>query len=559
MAGKTLYDKLWDAHIVCTEADGSALIYVDRQLLHEVTSPQAFEGLRISGRSVWRAGANLATADHNVPTKDRAKGIADPIAKLQIETLDRNCEEFGITEFAMGDIRQGVVHVMGPEQGATLPGMTIVCGDSHTATHGAFGALAFGIGTSEVEHALATQCLVQRKSKTMLVNVDGALNPGVTAKDIILAVIGRIGTAGGTGYTIEFAGSAIRGLSMEGRMTLCNMAIEGGARSGLIAVDDTTINYLKGRPMAPQGRLWDEAVINWRTLKSDPDAKFDAVIDLPAKDIKPQVSWGTSPEMVVPIDTKVPDPAQEKDAVKREGMERALQYMGLKAGTPINEIKIDKVFIGSCTNGRIEDLRAAADVAKGRKVAGNVKLAMVVPGSGLVKQQAEEEGLDKIFVAAGFEWRDPGCSMCLAMNADRLESGERCASTSNRNFEGRQGFGGRTHLVSPAMAAAAAVAGHFVDVRDLKGLPASKPASIAEPTSPAAAPIAETSTKDDSTKAAAATKAPAKKTAAAPKAVKPDRKPPVKKIATEAKKTSTDKKAAESPAGTTLRKRSPKS
>jgi 3-isopropylmalate/(R)-2-methylmalate dehydratase large subunit len=559
MAGKTLYDKLWDAHIVCTEADGSALIYVDRQLLHEVTSPQAFEGLRISGRSVWRAGANLATADHNVPTKDRAKGIADPIAKLQIETLDRNCEEFGITEFAMGDIRQGVVHVMGPEQGATLPGMTIVCGDSHTATHGAFGALAFGIGTSEVEHALATQCLVQRKSKTMLVNVDGALNPGVTAKDIILAVIGRIGTAGGTGYTIEFAGSAIRGLSMEGRMTLCNMAIEGGARSGLIAVDDTTINYLKGRPMAPQGRLWDEAVINWRTLKSDPDAKFDAVIDLPAKDIKPQVSWGTSPEMVVPIDTKVPDPAHEKDAVKREGMERALQYMGLKAGTPINEIKIDKVFIGSCTNGRIEDLRAAADVAKGRKVAGNVKLAMVVPGSGLVKQQAEAEGLDKIFVAAGFEWRDPGCSMCLAMNADRLESGERCASTSNRNFEGRQGFGGRTHLVSPAMAAAAAVVGHFVDVRELKAVAASKPASVAEPTAPAVAPTAETSTKDDATKAVPAPKAPAKKIAAAPTAEKPGRKPPVKKIAAEAKKTSTDKKAAERPAGTTLRKRSPKS
>ena len=559
MAGKTLYDKLWDAHIVCTEADGSALIYVDRQLLHEVTSPQAFEGLRISGRPVWRAGANLATADHNVPTKDRAKGIADPIAKLQIETLDRNCEEFGITEFAMGDIRQGVVHVMGPEQGATLPGMTIVCGDSHTATHGAFGALAFGIGTSEVEHALATQCLVQRKSKTMLVNVDGALNPGVTAKDIILAVIGRIGTAGGTGYTIEFAGSAIRGLSMEGRMTLCNMAIEGGARSGLIAVDDTTINYLKGRPMAPQGRLWDEAVINWRTLKSDPDAKFDAVIDLPAKDIKPQVSWGTSPEMVVPVDTKVPDPAQEKDAVKREGMERALQYMGLKAGTPINEIKIDKVFIGSCTNGRIEDLRAAAEVAKGRKVAGNVKLAMVVPGSGLVKQQAEAEGLDKIFVAAGFEWRDPGCSMCLAMNADRLESGERCASTSNRNFEGRQGFGGRTHLVSPAMAAAAAVAGHFVDVRDLKAIASSKPASVAEPASPAVAPPAPASTKDDSTKAAAATKTPAKKTAAAPKAEKPASKPAAKKIAAEAKKTSTDKKAAERPAGTTLRKRSPKS
>ena len=563
MAGKTLYDKLWDAHVVCTEADGSALIYVDRQLLHEVTSPQAFEGLRLSGRSVWRAGANLATADHNVPTKDRAKGIADPIAKLQIETLDKNCQEFGITEFPMGDIRQGVVHVMGPEQGATLPGMTIVCGDSHTATHGAFGALAFGIGTSEVEHALATQCLVQRKSKTMLIKVDGNLNPGVTAKDIILAVIGRIGTAGGTGYTIEFAGSAIRGLSMEGRMTLCNMAIEGGARSGLIGVDDTTINYLKGRPMAPQGRLWDEAVLNWKTLKSDDDASFDAVIDLPAKDIKPQVSWGTSPEMVAPLDAKVPDPAHEKDAVKREGMERALQYMGLKAGTPISEIKIDKVFIGSCTNGRIEDLRAAAEVAKGRKVAGNVKLAMVVPGSGLVKQQAEAEGLDKIFVNAGFEWRDPGCSMCLAMNADRLESGERCASTSNRNFEGRQGFGGRTHLVSPAMAAAAAVAGHFIDVSHLK--PASAKAQDTGSLNVASAAPAEA--KKEQAPAAAKAKLPSTKTstvsapvtADAPKTTKPARKPPVKKMATDAKKAPVDKKAAARPAGTTLRKRSPKS
>ena len=479
MAGKTLYDKLWDAHVVCTEPDGSALIYIDRQLLHEVTSPQAFEGLRLSGRGVWRAAANLATADHNVPTKGREQGIADPIARLQIETLDKNCAEFGITEFAMGDVRQGVVHVMGPEQGATLPGMTIVCGDSHTATHGAFGALAFGIGTSEVEHALATQCLVQRKSKTMLVRVDGQLGAGVTAKDIILAVIGKIGTAGGTGYTIEFAGAAIQALTMEGRMTLCNMAIEAGARAGIVAVDDTTINYLKGRPMAPAGKLWDKATESWKLLRSDSDAKFDAILEIAATDIKPQVSWGTSPEMVVAIDAKVPDPKQEKDPVKQDGMLRALQYMGLTAGTPITGISIDKVFIGSCTNGRIEDLRAAAEVAKNRKVADNVKLAMVVPGSGLVKQQAEEEGLDQIFIEAGFEWRDPGCSMCLAMNADRLEEGERCASTSNRNFEGRQGYGGRTHLVSPAMAAAAAVSGHFVDVRQLGKLHAA--GSIATP------------------------------------------------------------------------------
>ena len=504
MAAKTLYDKLWDAHVVCTEPDGSALIYIDRQLLHEVTSPQAFEGLRISGRSVWRPAANLATADHNVPTKGREKGIADPIARLQIETLDKNCAEFGITEFAMGDERQGVVHVMGPEQGATLPGMTIVCGDSHTATHGAFGALAFGIGTSEVEHALATQCLVQRKSKTMLVRIDGTLGNGVTAKDIILAVIGRIGTAGGTGYTIEFAGTAIESLTMEGRMTLCNMAIEAGARSGIIAVDDTTISYLKGRPMAPTGRLWEQAVENWRQLRSDNGATFDAVIEIAAADIKPQVSWGTSPEMVVAIDAKVPDPKQEKDPVKQDGMNRALHYMGLKAGTPITEIRIDKVFIGSCTNGRIEDLRAAAEVAKGRKVANNVKLAMVVPGSGLVKKQAEAEGLDKIFVEAGFEWRDPGCSMCLAMNADRLEEGERCASTSNRNFEGRQGYGGRTHLVSPAMAAAAAVNGHFVDVRHLEK------ASAAVSTKPAAAG-------SDKAAPATKTKAPAKAKPTSPK------------------------------------------
>ena len=467
MAGKTLYDKLWDAHVVCTEADGSALIYIDRQLLHEVTSPQAFEGLRLSGRTAWRPKANLATVDHNVPTKGRDKGVKDPIAKLQIDTLGDNCREFGITEYAMGDERQGVVHVMGPEQGATLPGMTIVCGDSHTATHGAFGALAFGIGTSEVEHALATQCLVQRKTKTMRVKVDGKLGDGVTAKDIILAVIGRIGTAGGTGYTIEFAGSAVSDLSMEGRMTLCNMAIEAGARAGLVAVDDTTINYFKGRPMAPTGRNWDLATLAWKDLHSDPDAQFDATIEIKAADLIPQVSWGTSPEMVVPINAKVPNPDDEKDQVKRNGMLRALEYMGLKAGTPITEIAIDKVFIGSCTNGRIEDLRAAASIANGRKVASNVKLAMVVPGSGLVKKQAEAEGLDAIFVRAGFEWRDPGCSMCLAMNADRLEPGERCASTSNRNFEGRQGFGGRTHLVSPAMAAAAAVTGRFIDVRSL--------------------------------------------------------------------------------------------
>ena len=480
MVGKTLYEKLWDTHVVCTEADGTALIYIDRQLLHEVTSPQAFEGLRISGRKPWRASANLATADHNVPTKDRALGVADPVAKVQIEALDKNCAEFGITEYAMGDERQGVVHVMGPEQGATLPGMTIVCGDSHTATHGAFGALAFGIGTSEVEHALVTQCLVQRKSKTMLVRVEGQLGAGVTAKDIVLAVIGRIGTAGGTGYTMEFAGSAIRNLSMEGRMTLCNMAIEAGARSGLIAVDDTTINYLKGRPMAPTGTLWDRATASWRQLHSDADAHFDAIIDLAADDIKPQVSWGTSPEMVVAIDAKVPDPRQEKDATKQAGMTRALEYMGLEAGTAITDIRIDKVFIGSCTNGRIEDLRAAASIATGRKVASNVKLALVVPGSGLVKKQAESEGLDKIFVEAGFEWRDPGCSMCLAMNADRLEAGERCASTSNRNFEGRQGYGGRTHLVSPAMAAAAAVAGHFIDVRQF-GLAEVKTPEAREP------------------------------------------------------------------------------
>ncbi len=465
MGGQTLYDKLWDAHVVHVEEDGTALLYIDRHLVHEVTSPQAFEGLRLSGRKPWRPAANLAVADHNVPTTDRSHGIVDPISRLQVETLDANCAEFGITEFKMSDIRQGIVHVIGPEQGATLPGMTVVCGDSHTSTHGAFGALAHGIGTSEVEHVLATQCLLQKKSKSMLIKVEGSLGPGVTAKDLVLAIIGKIGTAGGTGYAIEFAGSTIRELSMEGRMTVCNMAIEAGARAGMVAVDDKTIDYLRGRPFAPKGELWDRAVAYWRTLVSDPDARFDAVVELDGSTIQPHVTWGTSPEMVVSVDGRVPDPAQEKDPVKRAGMERALQYMGLQPNTPITDIFIDKVFIGSCTNSRIEDLRAAAAVVKGKRVAKNVKLAMVVPGSGLVKRQAEQEGLDRIFIDAGFEWREPGCSMCLAMNADRLEPGERCASTSNRNFEGRQGPNGRTHLVSPAMAAAAAIAGHFVDVR----------------------------------------------------------------------------------------------
>ena len=464
MNAKTLYDKLWDSHVVRQEADGTALIYIDRQLVHEVTSPQAFEGLKLAKRKPWRVASLLAVPDHNVPTANRAAGITDPISRLQVETLDANCAEFGITEFKMGDIRQGVVHVMGPEQGATLPGMTVVCGDSHTSTHGAFAALAHGIGTSEVEHVMATQCLVAKKSKAMLVKVEGALRKGVTAKDIALEVIGRIGTAGGTGYAVEFAGGTIRDLSMEGRMTLCNMAIEAGARAGMVAADEVTFTYLKGRPYSPQGAQWDKAVTYWRTLHSDAGAKFDTTLELDAAKIKPQVTWGTSPEMVLPVDGIVPDPAKISDAVKRSDTERALQYMGLKANTPITEIKIDKVFIGSCTNGRIEDMRAAAAVAKGKKVAANVMLAMVVPGSGLVKLQAEQEGLDKIFVAAGFEWRDPGCSMCLAMNDDRLTPGERCASTSNRNFEGRQGPGGRTHLVSPEMAAAAAIAGHFVDV-----------------------------------------------------------------------------------------------
>jgi len=464
---KTLYDKLWDSHVVRQDEDGTCLLYIDRHLVHEVTSPQAFEGLRIANRQPWRLSANLATPDHNVPTTDRTKGIEDPISRTQVETLDQNCDHFGITEFKMNDIRQGVVHVVGPEQGATLPGMTVVCGDSHTSTHGAFGALAHGIGTSEVEHVLATQCLIQKKSKAMKVEIVGPTAPGITAKDIVLAIIGEIGTAGGTGYAIEFAGQGITDLSMEGRMTLCNMAIEGGARSGFVAVDQKTIDYVKGRPYAPTEAQWDQAVTYWNTLHSDEGAQFDKVVTIEGSSIKPQVTWGTSPEMVVSVDANVPDPAKESDAVKAEGMSRALTYMGLEANTPINQIAIDKVFIGSCTNSRIEDLRAAAEVAKGRKVADNVKLALVVPGSGLVKQQAESEGLDKIFTEAGFEWREPGCSMCLAMNADRLEPGERCASTSNRNFEGRQGQGGRTHLVSPAMAAAAAVAGHFTDVASL--------------------------------------------------------------------------------------------
>ena len=466
---RTLYDKLWDDHVVYSEQDGTATIYIDRQLLHEVTSPQAFEGLNLAGRPVWRISANLAVSDHNVPTTDRSEGIADPISKLQVDTLDQNCDAFGITQYKMNDLRQGIVHVIGPEQGATLPGMTVVCGDSHTSTHGAFGALAFGIGTSEVEHVLATQTLLMKKSKNMLVKVDGRLQPGSTAKDIVLAVIGKIGTAGGTGYTIEFAGEAIRNLSMEGRMTVCNMAIEAGARAGIIGVDETTLEYVKGRPYAPNGDSWSHAIQYWRGLQSDSGAKFDQVVELRAEEIKPQVSWGTSPEMVVDIDGVVPDPDKEKDQVKRSAIERALQYMNLTPNTPIQNIQVDKVFIGSCTNSRIEDIRAAAKVVErlGKKVSPSVRLAIVVPGSGLVKEQAEKEGLDRLFKAAGFEWREPGCSMCLAMNADRLEPGERCASTSNRNFEGRQGAGGRTHLVSPAMAAAAAIEGHFVDVRKI--------------------------------------------------------------------------------------------
>ena len=466
MNSKTLYDKLWDSHVVRQEADGTTLIYIDRHLVHEVTSPQAFEGLKLAQRRPWRVASMLAVPDHNVPTTGRSSGvgIADPISRLQVETLDANCAEYGVIEFKMSDMRQGIVHVIGPEQGATLPGMTVVCGDSHTSTHGAFGALAHGIGTSEVEHVMATQCLMAKKSRAMQVRVEGQLGRGITAKDIALTVIGKIGTAGGTGHAIEFTGSAIRALSMEGRMTLCNMAIEAGARAGMVAVDDTTINYIKGRPFAPQGALWEQAVTYWRSLQSDADARFDTTVELDAAAIRPQVTWGTSPEMVVAVDGRVPDPAGMSDPVKRQDAERALRYMGLSADMPISAIQIDKVFIGSCTNSRIEDLRAAAAVARGRHIAPNVKLAMVVPGSGLVKRQAEAEGLDQIFIAAGFEWRDPGCSMCLAMNDDKLLPGERCASTSNRNFEGRQGQGGRTHLVSPEMAAAAAIAGHFVDV-----------------------------------------------------------------------------------------------
>ncbi|MBK4997424.1 3-isopropylmalate dehydratase large subunit [Pseudomonas sp. S37] len=471
MAGKTLYDKLWEAHEVKRRDDGSSLIYIDRHIIHEVTSPQAFEGLRLANRKPWRIDANIATPDHNVPTTPERKGgieaIVDQVSRLQVQTLDENCDEYGIVEFKMNDERQGIVHVISPEQGATLPGMTVVCGDSHTSTHGAFGALAHGIGTSEVEHVLATQCLVAKKMKNMLVRVEGQLPAGVTAKDIVLAVIGKIGTAGGNGHAMEFAGSAIRELSMEGRMTICNMSIEAGARVGLVATDATTVAYVEGRPYAPKGEQWKQAVESWKDLVSDADAVFDTVVELDASQIKPQVSWGTSPEMVLAVDQRVPDPAAEADLVKRGSIERALKYMGLTANQAITDIKLDRVFIGSCTNSRIEDLRAAAEIAKGRKVAASVKQAIVVPGSGLVKAQAEREGLDKIFLEAGFEWREPGCSMCLAMNPDRLESGEHCASTSNRNFEGRQGAGGRTHLVSPAMAAAAAVAGHFIDVREL--------------------------------------------------------------------------------------------
>ncbi len=464
---QTLYDKLWKSHVVQEGSDDTALLYIDRHLVHEVTSPQAFEGLRIAGRRPWRLDSLLAVADHNVPTTERANGISDPLSRLQVDTLDQNCEELGITEFKMNDLRQGIVHVIGPEQGATLPGMTVVCGDSHTSTHGAFACLAFGIGTSEVEHVLATQCLSIKKAKEMQILVDGTLGHGVTAKDVALAIIGKIGTAGGTGYAIEFSGGTVRALSMEGRMTLCNMAIEAGARAGMIAVDDITIEYISGRPFAPKGDLWEKAIAYWRTLRSDEGVKYNQVVKLDAAIIKPQVTWGTSPEMVTTVDGRVPDPLQIADSVKRKDMERALKYMGLAPNTLISDIYLDKIFIGSCTNSRIEDLRAAAEVIKDRHIATNIKLAMVVPGSGLVKLQAEKEGLDKVFRDAGFEWREPGCSMCLAMNDDYLSPEERCASTSNRNFEGRQGPAGRTHLVSPAMAAAAAVAGHFVDVRKI--------------------------------------------------------------------------------------------
>ena len=470
MASRTLYDKLWDDHLVKQRDDGSCLIYIDRQLLHEVTSPQAFDGLRLAGRKPWRLDANVATPDHNVPTSkaERSRGvpgIEDETSRIQVATLDENCTDFDIVEFTINDERQGIVHVVGPEQGLTLPGMTVVCGDSHTATHGAFACLAHGIGTSEVEHVLATQCLVQKKSKNMLVRVNGVLGEGVTSKDVVLAIIGKIGTAGGNGHAIEFGGDVFLAMSMEGRMTVCNMAIEAGARVGMVAVDEKTIEYFRGKPFAPRGELWDQAVAYWRTLRSDAGAHFDTIVDIDGASIKPQVSWGTSPEMVLPVDANLPIPEQEADAVKRDSMQRAYKYMGLTPGMKITDIKLDRVFIGSCTNSRIEDLRAAAAVIKGRSVAASLKQAMVVPGSGLVKKQAEAEGLDQIFLAAGFEWREPGCSMCLAMNADKLQPGEHCASTSNRNFEGRQGNGGRTHLVSPAMAAAAALAGHFVDVR----------------------------------------------------------------------------------------------
>ena len=471
MASKTLYDKLWDAHVVTERDDGSSLIYIDRHIVHEVTSPQAFEGLRLAGRKPWRADSVLATPDHNVPTtaKERSsgvEGIEDPVSKIQVKTLDENCDELGITEFKINDGRQGIVHVVGPETGACLPGMTIVCGDSHTSTNGALGALSFGIGTSEVEHVLATQCIVAKKMKNMLVIVDGVLGKGVTSKDVVLAIIGKIGTAGGTGYAIEFGGEVFRAMSLEGRLTVCNMAIEAGARAGMVAVDDITLNYVKGRAFAPKGEQWDKAEALWKSYVSDEGAHFDKVVELHADDIKPQVSWGTSPEMVLPVDGIVPDPQAESDAVKSTSITNALKYMGLEAGQAITDIAVDRVFIGSCTNSRIEDIRAAAEVVKGRKKADSVKEAIVVPGSGAVKEQAESEGLDKVFTEAGIEWREPGCSMCLAMNADKLEPGEHCASTSNRNFEGRQGYGGRTHLVSPAMAAAAAIAGKFVDVRD---------------------------------------------------------------------------------------------
>lgn len=470
MAGKTLYDKLFESHLVRTNEDGSSLIYIDRQVLHEVTSPQAFEGLRLAGRQPWRIDANIATPDHNVPTTERSGGvdqIVDPVSKIQVKTLDENCDEFGILEFKMNDQRQGIVHVMAPEQGAILPGVTAVCGDSHTATLGALGALAHGVGTSEVEHVLATQCLITKKMKNMLVRVDGELGIGVTPKDVILHVIGVIGTAGGTGYAIEFGGDVFRNMSMEGRMTVCNMAIEAGARVGLVSVDQIALDYVKGRTFAPKGDQWNMAVDAWKDLVSDADAEFDEVVIINGADIEPQVTWGTSPEMVVGVSGQVPNPAKESDQVKVDGINRALEYMGLSADQQITDIKLDRVFIGSCTNSRIEDLRDAAKVVEGRKVAGNIIQALVVPGSGLVKEQAEQEGLDKIFTEAGLEWREPGCSMCLAMNPDKLGNGEHCASTSNRNFEGRQGFGGRTHLVSPAMAAAAAVTGHFIDVREL--------------------------------------------------------------------------------------------